>query len=78
MIENDLIEVFTAELWKAEMIKNILEDNGIYAFIKNEYIGSIVPWYISAGGGPSISVFISKEYYKKAITLIEEFESNPY
>jgi ABC-type dipeptide/oligopeptide/nickel transport system ATPase subunit len=61
-----------------EMIKNILEDNGIYAFIKNEYIGSIAPWYISAGGGPSISVFISKEYYKKAITLIEEFESNPY
>ena len=43
MIENETIEVFAGELWKAEMIKEILEDNGIYSFIKNEYIGSIAP-----------------------------------
>jgi len=78
MIENETIEVFAGELWKAEMIKEILEDNGIYSFIKNEYIGSIAPWYISGGGSSPVSVCVSIKYQTKAIELIEEFDQNDH
>lgn len=37
--ELQLMEVFSGELWKATMIKNVLDDSNIQAFLQNRLMG---------------------------------------
>ena len=75
MDKNNFVEVFSGELWQATFIKNILEDNGIEVFIENEFMGTIAPWIITAGGSNTAKVITSNMDYDLAIKLIEEFNS---
>lgn len=71
-----LIEVFAGELWKATMIKNVLEDNNIQAFLENSLMGVLEPWVVSPGGYRPFKVVVSSIDYDKAIQLIEEFNQS--
>ena len=71
-----LVQVFAGEYWKTSMIKNILEDNDIQVYLENEYMGSIAPWRIEAGGFNPFKVIVSSLDYDAAMKLIEEFNSN--
>lgn len=71
-----LMEVFAGELWKATMIKNVLEDNNIQAFLENSLMGVLEPWVVSPGGYGPVKVVVSNIDYDKAIQLIEEFNQS--
>ena len=34
--EDEMVEVFAGELWEATLIRELLEDNGIEAYLENE------------------------------------------
>lgn len=70
------IEVYAGELWQATMVKNILEDNNIQAFLENEYLGSIAPWRVEAGGLNPVKVIVSSLDIDMAIKLIAEFNNS--
>ena len=74
-MENDikLIEIYAGELWQATIVKELLNDNKIDAFVENELMGNIAPWQISAGGAASVSVKISNADYVLAKSLVDEF-----
>lgn len=79
MLENNEIvpvEVYCGSSWEAEMVKNILEDNGVEAFLKDEYTGTLAPWYTSSGGFGSVKVVVSSVDYEKAMLIVREFEKN--
>ncbi|MGE5406308.1 MAG: DUF2007-related protein [Methanosarcina sp.] len=69
------VEIYSGTDWQAQMVKNLLENEGINAYIKNEIIGTIAPWYITPGAG-SVSVFISSQDYERAKAIVEEYEKN--
>jgi hypothetical protein len=69
------VEVYTGILWEAEMVKNILENEGIEAFVNDEFIGTIVPFYITPGLG-SVKVVVSNLDFDKAKLVVAEFEKN--
>lgn len=71
-----LMEVFSGELWKATMIKNVLEDNGIRAFLQNSLMGVIEPWVVTPGGFEPVKVVVSSIEYDKAIALVEEYNQS--
>lgn len=71
-----LTEVFSGEQWQAKMIQNILVDNQIPAFIKNELMGQIEPWAVTAGGYHPVAVSVSGQNYDAAVKLIEEFNNS--
>ena len=71
------IQVFAGEFWQASLVKQLLEDNNIPAFMENEHMGSIAPWRIEPGGFNPFKVIISNEQYDLAVKLIEEFDSAP-
>ena len=74
--ELKLMEVFAGELWKATMIKNVLEDNNIQVFIENRLMGVIEPWVVSPGGFEPVKVVVSSPDYEKAIQLVEEYNNS--
>ncbi len=74
--EDKMAEVFAGELWQATMIKNILEDNNIRAFLNNEYLGTIAPYLADSGGMPNVTVMVNSHQREAALKLIEEFNKS--
>ncbi len=69
--------VYTGQAWEAEMVKNILENEGIPAFINNEFIGTMLPFYTTPGMG-AVRVVVSDRYAEKAKILVTEFEKDRF
>lgn len=67
------VVVFSGLPWEAEMVKNILENENIEAFLNNEILGTVAPFYSSSGLG-SVKVVVSNFDFEKAKLLVEEFE----
>ncbi len=44
---SDLIVVFKGNSVDAEIVKEILSDNGILVSLKNQLMGSVAPWHVS-------------------------------
>lgn len=76
--ENDFeaIEIFSGLDWQAEMIKNLLENEGIESYIKDEILGTIAPWYTGNPGPGSVTVVISSLDFDRAKLIVEEYEKN--
>ncbi len=63
------IEIFNGTLFQAQMVKNLLENEGIESFLKDEIIARS-PVY-SAGGG--VRVMISESDYQKAMLIVDDY-----
>jgi len=72
--EDDPVEVFAGTLWQAGMVRSLLENAEIEVFVKDEILGTLNPWWTSAGGAAPIAVFVSGRNYALAKTIVEEFE----
>ncbi len=75
--ETEPVLVFTGQSWEAEMLKNILENEGIGAYINNEHIGTLLPFYTTPGMG-AIRLVVSVSDYEKARIIVEEFEKDRF
>ncbi len=75
MNKEDSIVIFSGTGWQAQMVKSLLETSGINSFIKDEVIGTLLPWY-SGGGGTSVKVVIQHKDVQKAKAIVEEYERN--
>lgn len=59
------IEVFSGSPWEAEIIKGLLESNGIRCVIKDGIMGTLSP-YIA----PGVSVLVTDDKYESATEII--------
>jgi hypothetical protein len=66
-----LIEIFAGNDWQAEMVRNILENEGIKSFLKDEVMGSLYPPEVVG----SIKVMVSNMDYDKAKILVDKYEN---
>lgn len=74
--EIESLIIYSGEAWEAEIVKSILESEGIEAFLKDEYIGMLAPWYAAGGGAGAVKVVVSSLDGKKAAAVVAEFEKN--
>ncbi len=72
-MKSDLTKVYRGNPIQAEMIKQMLEENGISCMLRNKMMGSIAPWLVSYGGENPVSVEVLIEDEEKAKELIEGF-----
>ncbi len=68
------VQIFTGMAWEAQLLKNILENNGINAFITNEQIGTLAPFYITPGVG-AVGLLVSSADAEKAREIAAAFQS---
>jgi hypothetical protein len=70
------VVVFAGTTLNAGMIKSMLEEEGIQAFIQNELMSSIAPWQIELGGLGAAKVLVASTNYEEATELINSFGLN--
>lgn len=61
------VEVFSGSSWEAEIIKGLLESNGIRSVLKDGILGTLAP-YIA----PAVSLLVTEEDYEEAQRIINE------
>jgi hypothetical protein len=71
--QDDLIVIFSGNPIDSEIIKDILIENGIAVNLKNQLMGTIAPWYVSAGGVAPVKLEIFAKDKEEALCLINEF-----
>lgn len=69
----DLVEIYAGTPFEAEMVRNLLIENGIDAFLKDAYIGMIAPWQSSAGGVGAVRVVVPGYASEKARIIIADY-----
>ena len=72
----ELKEVYSGDSLKAQMIANLLRENGIPAFVRNQLLGQIAPFCVTLGGSNATSVEVIAEYAEEAKTIIGNFFEN--
>jgi len=70
---NDLVVVHAGDAIETGFVKSLLEEYGIPAFLRDEMMGAIAPWYIAPGGGGAVKILIARSDYERARAIIDEF-----
>ena len=65
-----LVTVFSGTVWQAELIKGVLDTNGIPCAIMDETIGAVTSSY--AGFGKGVLVVVNEEDKESALAIIEQ------
>lgn len=71
--KNKPVKIFTGISWEAEMLKNMLENDGIDAYMNNEIMGTLAPFYSNPGLG-AVTLIVSSQDFEKAKIIVQEFE----
>lgn len=74
--DNEPVEVFAGTSWQAEMVKSLLENAEIEAFLNDGIVGTLAPWWAAPGGAGSVRVFVSTENFDEAKLIVNEYEEN--
>ncbi|HEX3009209.1 MAG TPA: DUF2007-related protein [Bacteroidales bacterium] len=70
------VEVFSGNSWQAEMLKSLLENANIEAFVLDEIIGTMDPYWSARGGSGAVKVIVSAHDAPSAKIIAEEYERN--
>ncbi len=73
-----LITIYSGNPIDADIFCQVLEDNGIKASLRNEILGTLVPWQVSGGGADPVDVEVLESDKTKALALLEEFNRNTF
>jgi hypothetical protein len=76
MSDNLPKEVYSGSLIEATMIREMLRDYNIEAFILNEFEGTMAPFRTSPGGTDPIRLTVGSDQYDQAMVYIKEFNEN--
>jgi Rad3-related DNA helicase len=74
--EFDPVVVFSGTLLEADMVKSLLENEGIPAYLKDEYMGTMVPWNVAPGGAGAVKVVVAQRDETNALSIVEEYRHN--
>lgn len=70
----ELREVYSGTAWQAGLLKSVLEDAGLVAFLDDFIMGTLNPWWTAGGGAGSVRVSVPEDQWDEAHKLVEEFE----
>ncbi|OFY44617.1 MAG: hypothetical protein A2X18_03325 [Bacteroidetes bacterium GWF2_40_14] len=72
-MENDndkIIEIFSGTVWECEMVKSLLENEGIECFFRN-YLGTSYGYIPTSA--ESVRIMISDSNYEKAKIVVDSY-----
>ncbi|MEI8113147.1 MAG: DUF2007-related protein [Bacteroidia bacterium] len=67
------VEVFDGNDWEASMVKSLLDNAEIEAFIKDGSMGVLEPWAVAGGGAGSVKIFVSNVDFEKARQVVDDY-----
>lgn len=70
------VVVFNGTGWEAGIVKSLLENAEIEAYLENEISGIMMPWQVAPGGMGPVKVTVSSEDFERAKIVVDEFNKN--
>jgi Putative prokaryotic signal transducing protein len=67
--EKEPLEVFNGSNWEAEMVKSLLENEGITGYLLNE-AGTVFPFDVTELGTGAVRVMVADTDYDEAKTVV--------
>ena len=64
-------KVFEGSAIEADLIKNMLEDNGISAIIKDDMMSQVFPLYVASGELKPVKVYVDRENFDRGQELVD-------
>ncbi len=74
--EFDLVQIFAGTTIQAEMVKSLLLNAEIKAFIKDEHMGTMFPFHTAPGAAGSVKVVVSNVDYERAKLIVDDYYKN--
>ncbi len=71
--DTDPVEIFAGNPWHTGMVKSLLENAGIEAFLKDDIMGTLNPWWTDPGGAFPVKVFVAFRDYNEARQIVDEY-----
>lgn len=71
--DNEPVEVFAGTPWQAGLVKSLIENAEIEAFLLDDIMGTLYPWYTSSGGFCAVKVIVAGHDYESAKSIVDEF-----
>lgn len=72
----ELVEVYAGTAFEAGMVKSLLSNAEIDSFLKDENVGTIIPWWAAPGGAGAVKILVPKFNEDISRLIIAEFEKN--
>jgi hypothetical protein len=72
--ENSPVTVYSGFGWEAAMVKHLLENEGIEAFLNNENLSTVAPMYVSPGAWGTVSVVVAFKDMERAKPVVAGYE----
>lgn len=73
MDEDHLSIVYAGNIVQADLLKCLLEGQGIEVFLRDETVGMLAPWYTAPGGAGAVKVLIRNSKVQEARPIVEDF-----
>jgi hypothetical protein len=70
------VQVFDGTATEAAMVKSLLENAEIQAFLKDDVYGTLAPWVTGAGGAGAVKVIVSSVDAENAKLVVEAYEKS--
>ena len=68
------VEVFAGTAVQATIVKSLLENAEIDAYLKDEFTGTLYPWHTTPGGVGAVKVLVSSADFENAKIVVAEYE----
>lgn len=65
-----VVEVFSGSPWEAELVKGLLESNGVNSILKDGDMAAIAPYY----DGQEVTILVNQDDYESAMQIIRARE----
>lgn len=74
--ETKSVKIFRGSMWEAQMVKNLLENEGIDSFLEDEITATLnLPWQ-SPGGVGLVTLVIADHNFDQARSIVQDYEHN--
>jgi hypothetical protein len=71
-----MVEVFAGTAWEAALVKSLMDNAEIPAFMKDEIRGTTMPWQVEAGGFFAVKVMVLSDDLQMAQEVVADFNAN--
>jgi putative signal transducing protein len=73
MEEESLSVIYYGNIWRADLLKCLLEGQGIKVFLQDETLGKLLPWYTAPGGAGAVKVLVPRSEVEAARPIVDDF-----
>jgi hypothetical protein len=73
MLHEDFCVVYSGNIVQADLLKCVLEGEGIETFLEDEFVGMIAPYVSSSGGAGAVKVVVPSRNIDAARRIVEDF-----